>query len=378
MTSQHRSGFMTTEVQRQAPELSIDPILGRILDDARWTPSGDNTQPWQFELLRDDKLRVHLNDLDLSVYEYRRGEPVRLAGGMLMESLRIAASAQGRTISWQFEGSDCPTRIIVDFAQDPVIETDPLYDYLSRRSVNRWPYKDRPLSPTERVALEGTLDSDLSVSWFSSAEKRAEFANLSAQATAIRLSSPEAFTVHQNIIDWKLKLSPSKIPACALGLDRPTLVGMRWGMRSWRRTRLMNALGGLRMAAWQFDHKPINASSAIFAMTLSQPPQSLTERSRAVFKTGMSIQRFWLKATSLGLAIQPALATLIFADYGEKREHFTSDVGALRDAQKLATNFRKFFGQGTGDFVFLGRIGEARVSQPDCRSVRRSLKELIF
>ena len=33
-----------------AQALLIDPVLENILDQARWAPSGDNNQPWRFEV----------------------------------------------------------------------------------------------------------------------------------------------------------------------------------------------------------------------------------------------------------------------------------------------------------------------------------------
>ena len=34
-------------------------IIEQILELARWAPSGDNTQPWRFEVLGDDHFVVH-------------------------------------------------------------------------------------------------------------------------------------------------------------------------------------------------------------------------------------------------------------------------------------------------------------------------------
>jgi len=368
---------VVADVQPTRSGVRLDPTLERILDEARWTPSGDNAQPWRFELRGTDEIVVHLNYENLSVYEYRDGEPIRLSAGMLLESLRIAASANGRLISWQSEGGDRHPRITVHFTPSSDVDSDPLFSCLRARTVNRWSYKDRPLRSEERNALDAALGDKLQVTWYEAAEQRREFARLAAQSTAIRLSTPEAFPTHQGIIDWNLKLSPTKIPSGALGLDRPTLFFMGLGMKSWPLSRLMNRLGGTMMAARQMDHIPINASSAVFAVRLGQTALPPEQRARAVLHAGQQIQRVWLTATRLGLAMQPALAPLIFADYGERQERFTRDRGAYRDAEKLAVAFRSFFRESTSEFVFMGRIGEPRVAQLDCRSVRRPLTELL-
>ena len=139
----------------------------------------------------------------------------------------------------------------------------------------------------------------------------------------------------------------------------------------------MNWLGGIVMAARQMDYIPINASSRGFAVRLARTALPPEERARAVLEAGQRIQRFWLTATSLRLAMQPALATLIFADYGDKQERFTIDPEASRKAAALAAGFQRFFSEGPSDFVFMGRIGEPRFVRADCRSVRLPLPELI-
>jgi len=42
----------------------------RILNLARWTPSGDNTQPWRFEIIDDHRIVVHIQYAqEIGVYD---------------------------------------------------------------------------------------------------------------------------------------------------------------------------------------------------------------------------------------------------------------------------------------------------------------------
>ena len=54
---------------------------------------------------------------------------------------------------------------------------------------------------------------------------------------------------------------------------------------------------------------------------------------------GRSIQRFWLTAKRLGLTMQPVLATLAFAHYGERQIQFSKEPGLTRRAESLARSF---------------------------------------
>ena len=67
----------------------------QILDLARWAPSGDNTQPWRFEIIDEHHLIVHAFDTrDHCVYDLD-GRPSQIALGALLETIAIAASVHG-------------------------------------------------------------------------------------------------------------------------------------------------------------------------------------------------------------------------------------------------------------------------------------------
>lgn len=66
-------------------------VVERILDRARWAPSGDNSQPWRFEVVADDHVIVHGHDTrEWCVYDID-GRPSQLAHGALLETIAIAA-----------------------------------------------------------------------------------------------------------------------------------------------------------------------------------------------------------------------------------------------------------------------------------------------
>ena len=75
--------------------------LLKILDLARWAPSGDNTQPWRFEIVADDHIAIHGNDTrEWCLYDFN-GHASHMAHGALLETLRIAATGEGLATSWQ-------------------------------------------------------------------------------------------------------------------------------------------------------------------------------------------------------------------------------------------------------------------------------------
>jgi len=378
---------IAARLSRQAATVEPAPAarteIEKILDFARWAPSGDNCQPWRFEVVDEERVTVHLTDqTDHDIYDYRDGEPTLLAGGMLLESMRIAASAWGRRVDWHYEGRQGHVhRISIRLPKAVGLAIDPLVSQISLRSVDRRRYRLQPLADEQKQALAAALGKGFEIEWHETMTERWALARLGGHATAVRLSAPEAFPIHQAVLDWAHRQSPRGIPAAAAGLSRLSLVPMRWAMRKWWRMRLLNRLGGLTAAAVEMDYVPGLCSAAFFAVRMKFAAANfLSDHTPAhvvgLINAGQAIQRFWLTATSLGLAVQPTMATLIFAHYGEHDPSFTSEAKVRRRAAALATAARARFG-ADNDLVFLGRIGVPQNRPKLCRSTRRPLSELL-
>ncbi len=367
--------------EAQRSDLSADaPEIEKILDLARWAPSGDNSQPWRFEILDEDSLIVHLRaQSDWDLYDYKDGQPTHFSGGMLLETLRIAASQFGRIMLWSHAGgSGLTQQVRVELPKSPGTVEDPLVPTIKTRSVDRTPYARRKLGEADKAALAEALGEELAIEWHEPLGDRLKLARLNAMATDIRLRIEEAFRVHRAMLDWDRDFSPTGIPAKAVGLDAGTLKVMRWGFKDWRRLQRMNGMpGGLLPTILQMDYLPAIFSAALFTIRRVGPADANGSESEALLRIGIALQRFWLVAEHRGLVLQPALATAIFAHYGRHDESFTEDDKVRKRAKDLAGALQQG-GYGGDDLVFLGRIGTPKRKGPKPRSVRRPLSELIL
>jgi len=356
------------------PQGEIENILGF----ARWAPSGDNTQPWRFEIIDQERVIIHLTPEADDIYDYRGGEATLLAGGTLLESILIAASHWNRKVEWAYERCDAGThRITVFLRHETTTNVDPLFSYVPMRSVDRRPYRLRSLTKEEKSALSTAIGPDLEVEWYETAQERWRLSRLNARATAIRLMTPEAFRVHQRVLDWDRRFSPDRVPAAAAGMSKLSLGPMRWAMESWARMRLLNFVGGILSAQIQMDYVPGLRSAAFFALRIRTRAMDGEPRPVRLLRAGMAVQRFWLTATALRLALQPAFATLVFAEYGSEQQRFTYDERALSNAQRLGAEAALMFGKNRAGIIFLGRIGEPNRRPTPGRSVRRALDDLL-
>ena len=355
---------------------TLPPELESLLDIARWAPSGDNAQPWTFRIDSGEQITVHIRCAAGNVYEYANGQPTLLSAGTLLENIEIAAPAFGRKASWRYLGcSNGVHAIEISLAQSGSDANPPLFDQIGRRSVDRRPFRTRPLSKDQKSALAAELSGDINLCWFESLADRRKIAGLTRLATEIRLRIPETFEIHNRIVDWDNLKSQHGIPARALGLDPLTLKIMRWTLARRARTEISNKLGSPTFASLQMDVLPGIFSAAYFAFVIRERAKDPDGRAVQLLKGGQSVQRFWLRATGLGLAMQPCLAPLAFAHYGRTGEDFTTHVPSLKAAARLSRRLDQTVGAG-GEPVFLGRIGWSR-SVPASRSIRRPLTELL-
>ena len=362
----------------QTPARETGPVIEQILDLARWAPSGDNTQPWRFEIEGPDKVTIHVRDqADDDIYDYNNGQPSLLSAGCLLENLRIAATRHGKMLWWTYAGGADHRHVIkVELSDAPGIAPDPLLPVVHMRSVDRRPYRATPLTPAQRKALAAALGDEFEIQWHETRGERWRIARLNGVATDIRLRIPEAFHVHKRILDWGRQRSTTGIPVGAVGLDAMTLKIMRWAMRDWGRMDRMNRISGTGAARLQMDYLPGLSSAAYFTMTRKSPADD-DDVIPSVIRCGQAVQRFWLTATQLGLAMQPSMATVIFAHYGRHGIDFTADPKIRRRAAELADKLDTLV-PGRGDEVFwMGRIGVPASRRIGPRSIRRPLEELL-
>lgn len=348
--------------------------IEQILKLAIWAPSGDNEQPWKFEIPDQFHVVVHCADTrDHCVYDLD-GRPSQIAFGALFETMAIAATGYGLDMSVTRRPASPEERPVFDvaFTDNPGIVVDPLISSIETRSVQRRPMKVRPLSASEKSRLEQAVADNYEILWLEGGKAKLEAARLMYNNAKLRLLMPEAYEVHKNIIDWKDdEKSTWGVPAKALGVDPLTLGLMRWAMKSWRRLEVTNAVLGTWAPRLQMDFIPGIACAAHFVIRARRQPTTIDDYVAA----GRAVQRFWLTLTQLGLGMQPEMTPLIFSRYVANGTPFTKVARLRARAISLQTQLAGLIGSdGLG--VFMGRVGAGPVAG-GARSVRKSLTELM-
>lgn len=358
---------------------ALDEPMRSLLELARWAPSGDNTQPWRFEPLSADRLRIHGFDTrDHCVYDLD-GRPSRLSIGALLETLELAASTLGLRLEVVRIADRPETAPLfeVRLQQDRARQADPLAAHIRSRCVQRRALSTRPLTHAERTALEAAAGPDHEMLWFDAPAQRRAMALLMFRSARIRLTIEEAYRVHASVIEWRTNTSEDRMPDAAVGLDPVSLAAMRWVMRSWPRARFVSRyLGGTLAPRLQLDLIP-GLRCAGHLLIVSRAPRPAGEAGLdADFAAGRAVQRFWLTAESLGLRHQPEMTPLIFSRYALEGVRFTTDEAALATAREVAARFDTLVGtDARARTVWVGRIGAG--PRAEARSVRKPLESLL-
>ena len=348
----------------------------QILDFARWAPSGDNTQPWRFQIIDHNHVAVHGFDTrEHCVYDLD-GHPSQIAIGALIETAAIAASHHQLRLEARRRADSPETRPVFDleFIADPAIAADPLLASIKTRSVQRRPLKTQPLTAQQKQTIAAAIGTNYTVAWLESTGERLKVAKMLFHSAKIRLVTPEAYRVHKDIIEWQAQFSEDRVPDQALGTDPMTTRLMRFVMQSWDRVEMFNRFfAGTWAPRIQLDFLPGLACAAHFLLLAKAPARTIDDYVAA----GRATQRLWLTATQLGLQLQPEVTPLVFTRYAREGIAFSSKPGAQQMAQRLDQRFVGVVGEhAAAHAVFMGRVGNGQ--QPSSRSLRRPLESLLM
>lgn len=348
--------------------------MERLLERARWAPSGDNTQPWRFEVVAEDRVVIHGLDTRTDVIYDFDGRPSQLAHGALLETLRLAASRVGLRADWSIRDGCSEEAPIYDvvLVADPTLRPDPLEAYIEARVVQRRPMRVTALGPGGRETLAAAVGPAFRLRFFEGFEGRWAVAKLLWHSARIRLTMPEAFSVHRSIIEWGARFSDDRIPEQAVGVDPVTARLMRWVMQRWSRVDFFNRyLFGTVAPRVQLDLLPALGCAAHVLMTPARPLRTLGDFVAA----GVAMQRLWLAAEAAGMHLQPEMTPVIFRWYVQAGRSMSSQRGIDAAAQDLAQRFDKLASAAPADdFAFLCRVGFS--ASPQARSLRRPLRAL--
>ena len=311
-------------------------VARALIGAAILAPSDWNTQPWSFEvegaslrLVADARRALPVTDPE------RRGMMIAL--GASLENLLVAARAYGLRPAVSYFPHGGANGVVAEVTwSDGLTQRDQgLSAAIPDRRTNRREFDGRSILPQVRAQLSAQIPEGLDLHWVDEREAMREVADLAHDATRAQMLSPRAQAEHWSWLrfDREAEKRRDGIPVDALELG---------GLAGWFAGRTLNprsrfARFGAEGAARQ-ARSQVRSAGALALLTSPRHDEAQW------LMGGQAFERFALKATQLGLALQPLSAPIESAPHRE---------GML-----------KLFDAPGEDPLVLMRIGHAKAPKP--------------
>lgn len=338
--------------------------LVTIITDGTYAPSGENCQPWRFQV-KDNIVNIfNVPENDQSIYNYQQFGSF-IAHGALLENMSISAGKNGYQMEVElFPDSNQPNLVATAvFTQRTIYEDAPLYPFIQERCTNRKKYSGKTLTTQLKSELATTSKKNGGkIMFLDDREKMPILGKAAALNEEIIFENKSLHDFFYKHILWKkneqdatgfyiksLEFLPQQLPIVKL-------------LKNWKILVLMNKFFKISKVIARDNAKKYASSGTFFALTLHEN----TEKGYVML--GREFQRLWLTATKEGLALQPCTGILFFnarIRSGDQSVFTKSHINEIREA---CSHIENAF--GTKDQIgMFGRIGYA--NPPSGRATRK-------
>ena len=362
--------------------LPIDmELIKSLVTGAITAPSGGNMQPWLW-LYKEPVLLLVLDTLRSgTILDFRQTSSIA-ALGAAAENIVLMAHSRGLEVRVRmFPDQSCPN-VVAAFgfhsdwnssSSEPHI-VDELREVIGARQTNRrlGPRQELPSEKLEaiRAAAHSVRGADLKI--LSSVDELARLGDILGKGDRLRLLDQKLHREMMGEMRWTEEEVARRdgISVADLGLSLIDKAGLEL-CRRWDALAFVRRWGG-GAGFEKASRKAMNAASA--AALLTMPDASRAD----YFEGGRAMQRAWLTATSLDVALQPMAALpYLFA------RHLSGDDDNVLSCEMkhglgcLRPMYEKLFEleRGRGE-ILLFRLSQ--VESPGYRALRRSVDEVLY
>lgn len=339
-------------------------IIRSIIESAVQAPSGDNSQPWRFEVHEDHIDIYNLVGRDATLFNFKnRGD--FLAHGALIENMVIAAEhfGYGAKVALLPEPgrSDHTATVYLEKTAEKMEAT--LFNAIRERATNRRAYKAYALTAEEKQRIEqmkGAGGAEVRL-----ADGREEVDRL---ATIVSLNERlllENKHIHDflfSIIRWTDEEERGKpgMHIKTLELAPPQRFAFR-RFQSWKFVQCANKIGASKFIAKE-NAKGYASSSAIGAIIMQG------DAPKDFMQAGRLLERMWLTLTDNGFSLQPVTAVAYLAQRIQAGAAGELSAEHQELVKRADEETRKILGIGNETIAMVFRIGKG--DAPSARSIK--------
>jgi molybdopterin/thiamine biosynthesis adenylyltransferase len=354
----------------------IPDFIRFVVEHGTLAPSGGNCQPWRFNFDGAKLWLIHDRQRSKNLLDGAH-HAAYLALGAAIENMTIAAAQRGcRTRIVPFPCPDDQT-VVAGLSFDTAgHRSDPeqrlLFEQIRRRVTNRKVSTRLPLEDQQIGALKTAVTAyGCQLHLLSEEQALVEIGQILAAGDRIRFLCCELHRELMSELRWtaaEAQQSRDGIDLATLDLTPAQSAALKLIARPDVAALLRKLDGGQRLE--ESTLKAIRAWSAVGLITVAgQSPA-------AMLRAGQALERLWLQATALGLALHPMTAILYMFDllYTEAASIFTKTERSRLAA--LQTRFDWLFPQARGQAQpMIFRL--SRAAPPSERSLRYPIEQVL-
>ncbi|HQF57468.1 MAG TPA: hypothetical protein PK831_03150 [Candidatus Magasanikbacteria bacterium] len=331
-------------------------IILNILKAAVRAPSGDNSQPWRFEVSNNNNIKIYnLPEKDNPIFNYKqRGS--HIAHGALIENIIIAAKENGMNVKVNLfpQGTSSDFIAEIDLLPDQSIKKDPLFEFIFKRAINRKHYKDKLLTDEEKKFIFDDL-KEIDNGKIILIEDKNKVEKLGKAFSINEVVMLENKFLHKyffNDVRWtdeQEREHKTGLYAKTMELKPPELAVFKI-LSHWRINKILCKLGIAKFIAKE-NAKGYGTGTIGAIIMKDGSPESY-------IKAGMIMQRIWLKATQLGLSLHPVTGVVfMMMSINENKNEAFSDVH-VDLLKKAYFEIKDNLGINEGEITITFKIGD--------------------
>lgn len=328
--------------------------IKKILKSAVYAPSGDNSQPWRFEVKNNVLNIFSLPERDNPLFNFHQRGTL-IAHGALLENILILSKSFGYGVEVQ----ELPDNAVLEHTYrltfkeiNPI--NQPLAEFIEKRQTNRKLFKKVSLLPKHRDALieAGKMVESQEFLLVEDQEKINIIGKAVGANEIVMLEHKELHDMFYADVRWTTKSErkfKTGLYLKTMELPFPKLVFFKI-LQWWPVAKIFNKFFGMARFIAKDNAKQYSSASAIGIILVP-------DKDSEFLKAGRLTQRIWLTATQNNISIHPVTGIIYLAQRvksGETETLSQEHVKIIKDAYENITNT---IGRQDGCLAMLFRIG---------------------
>ena len=286
-------------------------VIKQILTTAAYAPSGDNSQPWRFEVHNSNIKQFSIPGKDNPTFNLKeRGSFI--AHGAVIQNIVLLSQNFGYEAKVNLFPDNQNLNLVaeIDLIEKNIDGDKNISAIIKKRETNRNPFEKQALKTEHKNQFEKIARTEPEVK-FLLIEDKNKIIQIAESASAAERTMLQFRPLHKDFFDlirWnKAEESEKKYGMLidTLELQPPQKIIFRW-FSNWDLSGILRKINLPKIIAKE-NSKIYSSGPAIGALVIPD------DSPKNYIKTGMLLQKIWLKATELGISIQPIAGVLYLA-----------------------------------------------------------------